>query len=409
MHARATGCLLVTAILFGSALGTCGCNRKTITERQDGDPAVQIHFGAAVTGEEANTFADAVNKAVADRDARAFDDLFDWDAVLDRATDGIDVPAKIRASFLTTLRAGNRGLGKTVTALCSQGASYTLLRTRTEGDQGRALFRVLPPAGGVNYHEFLLARRPSGQIKGVDLQVFVTGELFSTTMRRLIIPLVAQENQGFLDKLRGRENEFYRHISDIQRMGKARQDGQPSQALAIYRQLPASVRQDKTVQLIRLQAAQASGDDEEYLGAMEDFRASFPDDACMDLMCIDYYLLKKQYADALAGIDKVDKAVGGDPYLNLVRANANFESGKFAEAREAASKAIEDEPTMVEAYWSLVAISLREKKFDDTLKLLRMIATKFHVEFQDLAKVPEYADFVKSPQYKEWLKTIQGK
>jgi tetratricopeptide (TPR) repeat protein len=408
MRARATGSLLVTAILFGSALCTWGCNRKTITEKQAGDPTVQVHFGAPVTEEEAASFAEAVNKAVASRDARAFDDLFDWDALLDRATEGIDVPAKIRASVLTTFRA-NRGLGKTVTDLCSQGASYTLLRTRIEGNQGRAMFRLLQAGGAVHYHDLLLARRPSGRIQCVDMQAFVTGELFSATMRRLIIPAVVQENRSSLDKIRGSENEFYKHMSDIQRMSKARKDGQPAQALAIYKQLPQSVREDKNVLLLRLQAAQESGDDEEYLRAMEDFRAGFPDDACLDLISIDYYLLKKQYADSLAGIDKVDKAVGGDPYLNVLRANLYLESGKFAAAREAASKAIQDEPTLLDGYWCLVTISLREKKFDDTLNLLRMIATKFHVEFQDLTKVPEYAEFVKSPQYKEWLKPAQGK
>ena len=37
------------------------------------------------------------------------------------------------------------------------------------------------------------------------------------------------------------------------------------------------------------------------------------------MISIDYYLLKKDYPRGLECIDRFEQAVGGDPYLNIIR------------------------------------------------------------------------------------------
>ena len=89
--------------------------------------------------------------------------------------------------------------------------------------------------------------------------------------------------------------------------------------------------------------------------------------------------------------------VGGDPYLNLVRASTYLAENQYKTARQYAEKAIAAESDLVYAYFSLIAISLAEKDFDETSRLLTAIREKFpeedarHEADSGLRRIPEIA------------------
>jgi tetratricopeptide (TPR) repeat protein len=174
--------------------------------------------------------------------------------------------------------------------------------------------------------------------------------------------------------------------------------------------LPKKYQEEKPVLLVYMQATAHLGADGEadYLAGLERFRELYPDDAAIDFISIGYFHLKKRYDEVRRSIDRIDKAVGGDPYLDVLRGNAWMEDGRFEEARQAMEKAIEEEPDLARAYWTRIALSLREQKHADTLKWLQTIVEKCHVAIKNLNEVPEYAEFVKSPQYGEWQKWCAG-
>jgi tetratricopeptide (TPR) repeat protein len=147
----------------------------------------------------------------------------------------------------------------------------------------------------------------------------------------------------------------------------------------------------------------------DYLAALETFRKLYPNDPAIDLHSIDYYLLKKRYDEAHKAIDRLNEAVGGDPYLGVLHGHVWMEAGQFEKARRAIERGIKEEPHLTNGYWSRITLSLREKKHADTLHWLKMIVEKCQVEIQDLAAVPDYADFVKSPQHGEWQKWYAGR
>ena len=108
---------------------------------------------------------------------------------------------------------------------------------------------------------------------------------------------------------------------------------------------------------------------------------------------------------ALAGVDQLDKSVGGDPYLDLMRANLLVEKKDYAKARQHLAKLETWNSQLVDTQWVYVAISLAEKNHDETARLLNKVADEFGIEIQDLTAIPEYAEFVKSPQYEAWMKS----
>ncbi len=74
--------------------------------------------------------------------------------------------------------------------------------------------------------------------------------------------------------------------------------------------LRPETKKRKSILLLRLRAAQAS-DEKEYAEVLEDFRKLYPNDACLDLLLIDYYTLKKDFPRALESIDRLDRGLWG--------------------------------------------------------------------------------------------------
>lgn len=110
--------------------------------------------------------------------------------------------------------------------------------------------------------------------------------------------------------------------------------GQGQEALSIYRSLPAAVQKMKYVMLLRIAAAGKTPNGNAYVQSIAEYRSAFPNDASQHLISIDYFVLKKQYDEGIKSIDKLDKAVGGDPYLNEMRAGIYRQAGNFSKARE---------------------------------------------------------------------------
>jgi hypothetical protein len=160
--------------------------------------------------------------------------------------------------------------------------------------------------------------------------------------------------------------------------------------------------------LNRLRAAQAI-DDDEYSTVLEEFRQLYPQDPCLDLLLIDYYFMKNDYARVNESTNRLDKSLGGDPYLNVLRSNMSASGGDLKAARGFADRAIKEEPTLASGYLALLNVSILERTHKESLELLKKLDKTFRTKFDDLSKVPEYAEFARSPEYKEWLQYLAEK
>ena len=148
-------------------------------------------------------------------------------------------------------------------------------------------------------------------------------------MRRLYLSALAAEKPSFLAKENDHDADLAKNLGKIQEISDAIRQNNPRQAIAVYDALPQSIKGEKVPLLARLMAAQSLDDDAEYRKAMDDFRRYFPEDPCLDLINIDHYFLTKQFDKELAAIDHIETVVGGDPYLNVLRANVYFAQGKI--------------------------------------------------------------------------------
>lgn len=405
-HAARLVLMLLAVAIFGS------CARKTESQSKSdpktGTAAIRRDSRGArsspVTREECLEFAGRLEQAASAGDLAAFNREFDWRAMVDKSIAPLDAPAAIKktvgANFLRGVEEPPRFSGD----ICQQvaaGGSFKLLRVRNRAHQLRPLFRLMPVDGGFTYIEIILARRER-VVKAVDIYNFVNGERISETFRRFLRALLADETRGLVDRLTGNKDVLVEHFGSVERMSEALRDNRPLVVLEIYSRLPLSAQRETWIQLTRLRAAQRIND-QEYERAIQDFRKFHPQSEALDLVTLDAYLMQKKYAEFLAAIDRLDRTVGGDPFLQMTRATIYLEQHDPARARAAALAAVDADSSLVNAYWTLVYASLQQKEYDETLRFLKLIRERFNQTITDLAAAPEFAEFVKTPQHQEWL------
>ena len=357
------------------------------------DPAVEKTFV---------DFAKKIEATINAGDASFLDKAIDINALLDRAIQGLNVPPQLMSGFRT-------GVGKlqfgtaVVTQSVQNGGSYKFLRLRSVKGETRAIFRLLQNGeGGLNYHELILALPPKGEPRVADLYVHAMGECMSDTLRRGLLPAIAEKNKGFLARLTGQQNDYIKNLPKIQAMQQLAKQGKKAEALAALKTLPASLQTDKNILIQRVFFA-AEADEAEYAAALEAMRKAYPKDPCIDLLCLDALFMKKPYAETIQAADRIDRSIGGDPYLHVFRSNVYYIEKKLDKARQCAEKALAEEPTLTHAHFTLITICLDQKDYAKVAALLTILEKDLGVELNDLGEVPAYADFVKSDEYKKWL------
>jgi hypothetical protein len=254
---------------------------------------------------------------------------------------------------------------------------------------------------GLNYHDLLVKKGSSGNLRIVDLYVHLAGERLSETFQRMIMPMWADYNQGFLDRLTGKEQMYLKSIPTIQLLARSVQQREGAQGLETYGMLPDEVRRMKTVMIMRLQAALLVSD-EAYGAAIADYQRAFPGDSSLDLICLDGLVLQRKFDEALEGIERLNASLGGDPYLDLFRCGVRMEQKRLPEAGAAARALAEAEPNLRAGHEAMITVALARKDFDEVVRRLAILRDDLGAELVDLETVPAYAEFVASPQYKAW-------
>lgn len=162
-----------------------------------------------ITEEEARSFAAKFIDAVSRNDMAAVSAVFDWDTLADRALDGVPLTEtkkqEAKTGMMRSLTQNNTLIPQIHQQMQQGDDAYQLLRVHEVDGRRRALLRLLPPDGGVNYHDMVLSKSADGQCRAIDIHIFTTGELLSATVKRGMLQLAATQNRSLIDRLTGRD------------------------------------------------------------------------------------------------------------------------------------------------------------------------------------------------------------
>ena len=346
----------------------------------------------------------SIEAAVAHQDMNAFNAMIDEEQMVDRILAGLDASNAFRTSFMQGMREGGglANLSREIMGSVQQGGDYIFVRMVQSGEEIHPLFRLtLPESGGMNYHELIISVDAQKQPRIADIHVYLSGELLSQSIRRLVLPAVASENSGILAKLTGAESAFLNHVSTMQKINDLSRSQQYSEALALFQTLPESLQKDKTVLLTKLIVAQGVGDTE-YTSVIRDLEKYYPNDPARDFRAMDLLAMQGQHDNLIKTVDRLIASIQ-DPYLNILKVNSLLELNRIDEAHKAVADAKAASPDRIDVYWTETSIALKEQNHIATAALLDEISEKFGMTFNDLNEVSEYASFAQSEIGKEWM------
>ncbi|MEZ5304865.1 MAG: hypothetical protein R3F11_30080 [Verrucomicrobiales bacterium] len=358
---------------------------------------------------------DAFAKAVSAGDNDAMGKLWNVDVLWDRIADGIAIPKSDLAKSGIEFKSGMKAKGASPLGdIAGMPCSFRMIR---EDDQEgpSLLFRLLPESGGVNYFECQIDDLAADHPKICDAFVFLSGELLSNTVKRLLAPLLAQESKTPLQKLFSEKDPLSEHQDAILKAMASLRSGDPEAALNTLDALPASVRSNKFVLIFRFNAVSQLYDtsqdpppfEKEYLAAIGELKTHLSGDPRSQLLLIDYHLLNGDYEAFYQSLDKLAEVVGNDGYVEYLRATGLSQEGKHEAALASGKRAVDFEPENEAIHLGIVDVLVGAGKFQETADQLVFLQEEYGYQF-DFAGMVEMEAFLNSEPGRAWLDRQQG-
>jgi tetratricopeptide (TPR) repeat protein len=358
----------VRHVAFALVIALCSCKKSA--PRPVVPPSV----------EEAEAFGKDFAAKLAPCDAAAIDRVVDLDLLIARGITGGDE---------ADMRSFKRGFGSLGDKMCKQltaDTTVTYLRTQQEGGAPRPLLRLIID-GGMNYYQLELDKR-NGVIRLADFYIYLSGEKASDTLKSMMGTL-GRTGLGAAPKLK--------------QIRQAMQEGRWLEAHTLLQSLPAELRAAKSIMLMETQITSELGD-EAYLKALNAYAKAFPSDPSLALVAIDRAILRKEYDVALQYMKELDARVGGDAYLDALRAGTLQMAGRMDEALAAAKRATEREPTLQSAWWQLLTVQTASKRYTDAIATVEVLRDKFAADIttETLRSDDRFTNFVDTAEYIAW-------
>jgi len=327
------------------------------------------------------------------RDIKALESLFDVAGFAERVNQ--KVPADSRAP--------TDAFGGVVNELCtammtltSDGSKATLLRAHQVDGEDRLLIRIAGE-GGVAYLDFVVGRDSS---RTIDVYTTHAGELLSDRLaQRLLRAALARANN---------DPKFLEEARIFSDMSSAMLQGDAKKVLELYEKLD-TFKRDRATQIMRLQAVCAMSDAAMLDHVSSEYLKAYPDDISGSFLMIDGYTVLEQYDKAIASIDVIDKSVGGDPYLEFLRANLCILMKDDASAKKHLEAGLSAEPELDELANLMTDYAITEGNNAEIKRWLLHLEKYCGYEFNDdLNNAEAFGEFKKSTEYQEWLKEKQS-
>ena len=265
------------------------------------------------------------------------------------------------------------------------GTTYTLLGAPEVDARARPRFRVLGPAAMLDYHELVL----DDAHHVVDLHVFTAGEDLSASLGAKMSAGTGDPNIESTTVL----------ALELQRLRSA---GDFAGASAVLAKLPPALRATKSMRLIALQLAQHR-DPASAAAERAAYQRDFPEDRALAMNDLSEATGSDDLPKLLRAIDRVEQVVGGDPYLEALRASGYVLAHQLDAGLRSARSAVAHEPTLAIGWRTLAAIHALRRDPTAAVEALRQLeAHGVAVDAAFFDHNPVFAEVATSQAYRAW-------
>ena len=314
-----------------------------------------------------------------------------------------DTQNKMRKDFEQGIRKGmrERTLLAWMHALDQTNGRVDYLRTIQVNGKRRALLRFDYGDAGVNYLELLIDTKRE---KIYDIFPHTSGELMSESVIA-VSALSLPDSNNLIQRLLGVRQPNKAVLNNFSKVSAAAQKGDFVGAYNALLALPPELQKSRVVSVLRLTYASQIGG-ETHDKELDKVARDFGHEPELGLMLFDYYFDKRQFDLALDAIARLEKRIGKDSVMAVLKSVVYREHGKPEQALAAAREAISLEPEREANHWALVTCLLQQRSFDEVAITLNDIATRFSLSFNptELAEHDVYAEFAGSTAFERWRK-----
>lgn len=348
-----------------------------------------------VTEAEANDVAARFVAAAAPCDPARLGLLIDDRHIVRRGVNKARLRADDKRATLKELERKGFDVAAQLCPGLGEDAQFELLRIRQRGAERRPLLRMVS-GDAFNYFELELGKATrDGEALVIDMVDLYSGSLMSEVVAEGL-------DIGMLAAKRGER-------FDMSDFNTARAGGDWQRVRELLAAMPPTLREARIFRLAALQVAMQL-DDPAYVELLTAFERDFPDDSAMLMLVIDGHAARGDMPALLAAIDRLDRAVGGDPYLDLHRAGAYLlepTAGNLSEAELLARAGTTALPGIADGWWTLAAIQAMRHEHAAVTATLDELRRRFDVDvrLEDLEADEVYEDFLDSPEFEAWWPT----
>lgn len=264
----------------------------------------------------------------------------------------------------------------------------------------RAIVRMIAPDGAFNYFDFLF-KKEAGKYKIADLFVYINGCFLSQTLFET--NAIFQKDKGIMDKLLkltlgDQEKKLYSQFLQYVI------DQKYQEAVNLYPKFSSDLQKERVVLMNYFSAAQ-NVDEKTYVEAMNAFKKHRPNDSNLNMILIDYYLTQNKQEEAVKCIDRLNKTVGGDPFLTFHKGKLYFMGNQLEKALAMFQQAIKEDETYADGYDGAATVYIAMGKFQDVVDTYKKLEKVYDMKFkaEDFQNDPVYETFVQSEAYKKWF------
>ena len=396
---------------WGGALGLaviCGCGpSETPPEdiRMPSPPVAQPAF----TPESLREHMARIEATILAGDGGYLDSLIAADVILSKVYVGAERSPDLVRTFEERAPRHLRVGSQVVEAVKGQGI-FRLVKVYEAPDGWHAIFRLVTESGILNYHDYTIraVRGPDGVRPVIeDVYVYSAGETLTRSMQRMYIAMYVGMERERVSNFEGVDAVYASQLMQLQTIALMVKDGHYEKALKLHLRAPDLLQAEKYMLKQRLLIARHVGRDA-YMAALEAARQTFPDDPAWILMELLRFKAEDDRAAFFKEAEAMKKSVGDDPYLGYLQGAALIAQGKEKAAIEMLVQALQKDPLLKPAYWTLLEVHVKRQEYEQAVALLRTVRQQFGVLVTNLKDKEGYQDFLVSEPYQVWLKEIAG-
>ncbi len=265
-----------------------------------------------------------------------------------------------------------------------------MLRVRSVDGERRPLLRKVSDTG-FGYFDVRAAPTADG-LRIVDIYSHNNGTWISQEMADIVLSPAADDPTAGIT---------------VMRINALDTEGKHADALAALDAMPERVRNTRELQDLRVAIA-GRASVAAYEQALAERARLFPDDKPTPMSAMNRAFLAGDLTEALHQIDLMEAAVGGDQFLDALRASVLAQRkgpGDLDAAASRAERAVQAEPKLAMTHQARLIVALARRQWTTALSALdSMQSLGVTVSDADLRAIPSAADLLASPEYAEWRK-----